>query len=406
MKIERHGRHMRSIGYLIGGVILVGGLLSTAVGEAATYYVATIGSDQISCIQAQAQSTPKRTLRSGFGCLQPGDTLYIRAGTYNEGEFVNPGPGGTSWSTPVTIAGYPGDGALAVTLRAPGSTHIFTFTGSSAPYTILDNFVFDGTGLGHVPIKVGDGAHHIRVQNSEIKNGPFSGVLTGGTGNEFINLHIHNLGTTSLDHGIYQVGDHTLIQGCHIHDIPGYGLHNYDGGSTPNVSNNTIINNIIHDTGNAGILISSGNNNLASNNVSYHSNTEGIKLYGGTGARVYNNTFYNNRLDCALNSQDNLTFQNNICWRNGNDSLHQARGSATQSNNLFGTNPLFVNPDAGDFHLQSGSPAINAGVTLSEVTTAFDGASRPQGGRYDIGAYEYGGNQLPSPSGLRVISIK
>ena len=36
----------------------------------------------------------------------------------------------------------------------------------------------------------------------------------------------------------------------------------------------------------------------------------------------------------------------------------------------------------------TGSPAINAGVTLSTVTTDFDGVSRPQGGVYDIGAYE------------------
>jgi hypothetical protein len=32
---------MRSIGYLICGVVLVGGLLRAEVGEAATYYVAT-----------------------------------------------------------------------------------------------------------------------------------------------------------------------------------------------------------------------------------------------------------------------------------------------------------------------------------------------------------------------------
>ena len=36
----------------------------------------------------------------------------------------------------------------------------------------------------------------------------------------------------------------------------------------------------------------------------------------------------------------------------------------------------------------TGSTAINAGVTLSTVTTDFDGVSRPQGGVYDIRAYE------------------
>jgi hypothetical protein len=51
--------------------------------------------------------------------------------------------------------------------------------------------------------------------------------------------------------------------------------------------------------------------------------------------------------------------------------------------------PQFVNAPGGDFHLKSNSPAINAGVTLSPVTTDFDGVSRPQGPAYDIGAYEY-----------------
>ena len=65
-----------------------------------------------------------------------------------------------------------------------------------------------------------------------------------------------------------------------------------------------------------------------------------------------------------------------------------------------------MNAAAADFHLQRGSPAIDQGVTLSKVTTAFNGVSRPQGGSSDIGAYEYDGNQLPSPPNLRVLSIK
>ena len=42
----------------------------------------------------------------------------------------------------------------------------------------------------------------------------------------------------------------------------------------------------------------------------------------------------------------------------------------------------------GDFRLQSGSPAINAGETLASVTVDHVGTSRPQGGAHDIGAYE------------------
>jgi hypothetical protein len=52
---------------------------------------------------------------------------------------------------------------------------------------------------------------------------------------------------------------------------------------------------------------------------------------------------------------------------------------------------LFVNPGADDYRLKAGSPAIDAGITLAEVTDDILGVPRPVGAAYDIGAYEYGG---------------
>ena len=49
--------------------------------------------------------------------------------------------------------------------------------------------------------------------------------------------------------------------------------------------------------------------------------------------------------------------------------------------------PRFVNPTTGDYHLATGSPAIDAG-TNAGVTTDLDGVTRPQGSGHDIGAYE------------------
>jgi hypothetical protein len=71
------------------------------------------------------------------------------------------------------------------------------------------------------------------------------------------------------------------------------------------------------------------------------------------------------------------------------NATYPFRGTITQNTHDLITNPRFVNPTSGDFHLQSSSPAINAGVTLSDVTIDFDGISRPQGAGYDIGVYEY-----------------
>lgn len=52
--------------------------------------------------------------------------------------------------------------------------------------------------------------------------------------------------------------------------------------------------------------------------------------------------------------------------------------------------PLFVNPSAGNFHLQPNSPCINSGENAYTIsTTDLDGNPRIVGGTVDIGAYEY-----------------
>ena len=61
-------------------------------------------------------------------------------------------------------------------------------------------------------------------------------------------------------------------------------------------------------------------------------------------------------------------------------------------------NPLFVN-SLSDWHLQSNSPAIDKGTTVS--STDYDGNTRPQGPGFDIGAYEY----VVSGSALDISSV-
>jgi hypothetical protein len=52
--------------------------------------------------------------------------------------------------------------------------------------------------------------------------------------------------------------------------------------------------------------------------------------------------------------------------------------------------PLFVNLAAGDFHLQPGSPCVNAGLNASALSsTDLDGNPRIVGGIVDMGAYEF-----------------
>jgi len=67
------------------------------------------------------------------------------------------------------------------------------------------------------------------------------------------------------------------------------------------------------------------------------------------------------------------------------------------SNNLTLLTTLlggFVNAGGNDYHLLSGSLAINSGIDASAygVTTDMDGNRRPLGGAFDIGAYEFPGS--------------
>jgi hypothetical protein len=57
------------------------------------------------------------------------------------------------------------------------------------------------------------------------------------------------------------------------------------------------------------------------------------------------------------------------------------------AHDLKDVDPKFVATDT-DFHLQSSSPAKDAGIDVG-VTFDFDGLPRPYGTKYDIGAYEY-----------------
>jgi len=67
--------------------------------------------------------TPWRTLRYAFSRLQPGDTLYLRGGTYFESSLVVSNPG--TESQPIVIRGYPGETAVIDSgypeFRTPGN---------------------------------------------------------------------------------------------------------------------------------------------------------------------------------------------------------------------------------------------------------------------------------------------
>ena len=281
--------HLQGIMGLICGLALLGSLVHAQKGEAATYYVATNGSDSNSGTEEQ----PFQTIARGVLDLSPGDILYVKNGTYTA--WGRGMPSGASWDSPITIAAYPGHSPVIV----KSAQDVITLHFIDTSYIVIDGFVIDGTSaVNGVKITYESSiAHHIRIQNSEIAYATVGIFVTPGSdGNEFINLQVHNNGTTDFDHGVYLTSSDNLVEGCSIHDNAGWGVHIYSGGSANNniIRNNTIYNNGRSGSRGDGIFLSSGSGNQAYNN-DVSGNIGGIRIdYGASNTYVGNNTVHGN----------------------------------------------------------------------------------------------------------------
>jgi hypothetical protein len=144
-----------------------------------------------------------------------------------------------------------------------------------------------------------------------------------------------------------------------------------------------IKNNIIYNSVGGISVTEPGATTQVYNNTLYNSP---IGLVSNTGFAVVKNNIIVNASFCGL-AQIASTADYNLLFNNSGEGNY-CFGSVPGAHDIY-TDPLFVDPTNGDFTLQKSSPAINAGVTLSDITTDILGIVRPQGNRYDIGAYEY-----------------
>ena len=393
------------------GLIVVVLMLSPDVTHAAIYYVATTGNNS----NPGSQTQPFRTINKGFSVLSAGDTLEIKGGTYPESIHLTGGfPTGNSWSNPVTIKAADGE-TVTVRPNVAGEWQVFNFGSSGVQYIIMDGLIIDAVKTRQ-GVNIHSGAHHIRLQNVEIKNATEQGIIIVGqyTGisdyNEFLNMNVHNNGTTNKDHGIYMATNNNLVENGEWYDNAGYGIHLFNGYGLQ-ANDNIIRSNRVHGNGWAGgggIILSSGLRNSAYNNIVWD-NIHGMSVaYNGVAdTKLYNNTVYDNKGGKGIRirpGSTNTTVMNNIVYANGTDILDEANNS-TISNNLT-TNPNFTNASAQDFSLKDGSAAIDAGMTIAAVTLDISGTPRPQGNSYDIGAYEYQTGPISQPeavSNLRIL---
>jgi Right handed beta helix region/Protein of unknown function (DUF1565) len=388
----------------LGALILLASTVGATAAERGPdvtrdWYVATTGSDT----NPGTQDAPFRTITKGVSVVRPGDTVWVREGVYPE-SFMGNIPGGTSWTKRVKLAAVPGE---TVTIRPdPGAEFAFRFDSSNDRYIVVDGFVIDAANVEFDAVKItysSSAAHHIRFRNVEILRSPGNGILISRSRrlvpqyNEFINLEIHDNGTTDFDHGMYIASGNNVVRNSLIYRNAGWGLHVYNG-DYPRLTadNNVIRNNRVFDNGRvggrgAGIILSSGRNNTAYNNLLW-GNKGGIQIdYGASRAKAFNNTVYGNGYGVYVGAESTrASVKNNIVFGNNEGGVIDEGSDTTRRHNLR-KDPQFVDAASLDFHLQTSSPAIDAGAAIRRVSRDFDGVSRPQCNAYDIGAYEFDG---------------
>jgi uncharacterized repeat protein (TIGR01451 family) len=453
------------------GVIVVGlsiallfmgrGILSEhSSAQGNTYYVAPTGDDDLN---PGTEILPWKTIQHAADTMVAGDTVYIRAGTYEEQVIpFNSGSAGHY----IAYAAYPGetitiDGAgislpswetglfvvedksyikvsgLRIINAGPNDNNAGIYVDNSHYVIIEDNYTYNTVSSG---IGVWDGTNII-IDGNEVRlacnDGEQEDITVSGTDTfEIKNNHIYEGGPgTNGGEGITIKGGATngKIYQNHGHDIAQRTCLYVDGwGGTKATSNIEIYQNIFHHCA-AGITLSSEDGSLVRdikiyNNIIYDNQSNGLEIgyWGESGVTTrpvesitfINNTVYRNGFGTwgggFFNENPDvidIVVRNNIFSQNSvsqianetivalsvdhnlidgyRDYEYEIRGD-----NYVEGDPMFENPSGADFHLQSGSLAIDSGSSVYAPNDDFEGNTRPQDGdgdgtaTHDIGAYE------------------
>jgi hypothetical protein len=316
-------------------------------------YVSSSGSSSGSC----TQSTPCSVSRAD-SLASAGTTIHLASGNYSSASLSSSGSNDSSRIVWTSTTKY---GAHFPTLNVGG--HYVDIVGMDVGNV---NTVILLTMDGNYDRAIGnyvhdnlrttcDGSGGAGIEAEGWQNGSYRGV-----GEEIVGNIIARIGRSGCGRiqGAYTASLDTYIANNVIYGIDNYGVHAWHNSTRTTVVNNTIV-----DSGSC-MVIGNGDND-----------------------------------DPGPYVNDGSIVRNNICVGNGfnNVSLENAT-NVTQSNNLF-SDPGFVNRAGGDLHLlSSASAAINKGTSTNAPSTDFDGNTRPQGGAFDIGAFEFVSSQTPPPT--------
>ncbi|MCK5603895.1 right-handed parallel beta-helix repeat-containing protein [Candidatus Pacearchaeota archaeon] len=376
--------------------------------------------------------------------LSSGDILYIREGTYDDGDqyggliYLATGYNGSA-NNYTSYIGYPGE--IPVLDAHPNAANgIIRNNYSNTGYSVFAKMRMLPTG----PVfrmnmsNVG----HYRLIGLEMDGqgvnpswqGQIGCINTDCTSYiDILGCSVHDWGYNKYDHGIY-AGTYASTQNIEYYDIgwnefynlgdsvSGIYIHPKDGDVTEPrkyADEIDIHDNICYNLEHAGIHIASRVEDIRIyNNIIYACGSDSLRgaIHFNTfdptvsDVKVYNNTIYSasSRALIIFDNSINAEMKNNIFYtlsdtkyyheEDNFDGTHTSDfdvwyGTTTTpawANNPIEADPDFVSPNNDNFHLNAGSPAVDAGTdTVSGVVTLdFDGIARPQDAGFDAGVYE------------------
>jgi len=391
-------------------------------------------------------TAPWRTLAKAATSAVAGDTVWVRKGTYTEGLYIR--VSGTEGQR-IIFAAYPGDSVVLRSrgVEARGQSHIEIrgfrieecMGGSGDTRGIVVRGIVNGPTVRDIVIAHN---HIVHTNGSAIS---IWGVAWGKDPGDFrriIGVLVEQNTIERANDGGFneQITVANGVQGFEIrYNLLRNGGSGRNGGEGIDVKEGCayglIHHNVVHDIQRRAYYIDGGGRN-----PNYKSPTHDIHVYaniaynvvnglalmseGGEDVyniRIYNNLFYNIRDDCAFvfdhpNAEDdpgrfgNVAFVNNTFWDCGgmgldlnshqmvigievrNNILKSYRDRynlASESSNVIGGDPRFVDEVGDNFYLGAGSPAIDSGTSQGAPAEDLDGTARPYGTKFDVGAYEF-----------------
>jgi len=417
-------------------------LLFGTVCSGSTYFVGPDGADA----NRGTEDAPWATIQHAVDTMSPGDAIVVKDGTYKGFRIRRSGTAEAGitlraenkWGAVVKDLGEKCRSKSVIEINADDDSI------ERIGHWTIDGFDVDGTGLRDCMLPVV--TTHITIKNCKLHDSDWPCIMSGH--GDYMVIEGNTTYNSARSHGIYMANsaDHGVIRANTSYHNGKCGIHmngDLSCGGDGVMTDWIVERNIVFDNGlymgGAAINCDGVRDSIFRNNLLYGNHRTGMTFYaidaseGSSRNLIANNTivmaddaswwpvimgrskehpsptanrFFNNVIlttnlafgSIAVYAGDVKGFESDYNVVTGRFSVDDGEsvidiakwrefGYGAHSITARPEN-IFVDPAGGDYHLRPGSPAIDAGITLVEVTDDLAGNPRPQGGACEIGCYE------------------